>query len=302
MIASRSIHDRPAHSLCGSYFFLYTMDRHISFLFNKPLSLLDSECSSLERPISELAWQTDQEHNEDAIGHGPWYYCTGIDFFQFFTPLMALLGETVYFTLAQNHPRFGISLHTTNDWSNWRSAIREKLDDYQRGTSSMRSSIERPRRTESISSQTTNRSPTQAPRFQNPRSAVVFAYADFLIPVFHIVLEGKWDPLTLLDQHDNWLGSTGFKTVVKHAIDAASPMSELFDLDPGLRFMPFYLGIYLFHVSLPLILVVDRVKQEINDHVITACDTFIRAHEICISQIPSEYSVSGSSWAVETIS
>ncbi|KAG9656733.1 hypothetical protein KCU95_g4815, partial [Aureobasidium melanogenum] len=273
------------------WWFLYSMDRHISFFFNKPLSLLDSECSSLERPISELSWQSEKERDEDTVGHGPWYYCTGTDFFQFFTPLMALLGETVYFTLAQNHPRFGISLHTTNDWSNWRSAIREKLDDYRNGISTMRDSAERSQRAESDCSQTSNRSQMQAPRYQDPRSAVVFAYAEFLIPVFHIILEGKWNPLTLLDQQDNWLGSTGFKNVVKHAIDAATPMRELFDLDPGLRFMPFYLGIYLFHVSLPLILVVDRVKQKINDRVITACDTFIRAHEICISQIPSEYSV-----------
>ncbi|KAH0387325.1 hypothetical protein KCU92_g1838, partial [Aureobasidium melanogenum] len=273
------------------WWYLYTCDRHMSFFFNKPLSLLDSECSSLERPISELSWQSNQEQDEDAVGHGPWYYCTGTDFFQFFTPLMALLGETVYFTLAQNHPRFGISLHTTNDWSNWRSAIREKLDDYKNGISTMRDAAERSQRAESDGSQITDRSSMQAPRFQDPRSAVVFAYAEFLIPVFHIILEGKWNPLTLLDQQDNWLGSTGFKNVVKHAIDAATPMCELFDLDPGLRFMPFYIGIYLFHVSLPLILVVDRVKQKINDRVITACDTFIRAHEICISQIPSEYSI-----------
>ncbi|KAH0424761.1 hypothetical protein KCU90_g8210, partial [Aureobasidium melanogenum] len=202
------------------WFFLYSMDRHISFFFNKPLSLLDSECSSLERPISELCWQSEQEQGEDAVGHGPWYYCTGTDFFQFFTPLMALLGETVYFTLAQNHPRFGISLHTTNDWSNWRSAIREKLDDYKNGISIMRDPAERSQRAESDCSQTSERSQMQAPRYKDPRSAVVFAYAEFLIPVFHIILEGKWDPLTLLDQQDNWLGSTGFKNVVKHAIDA----------------------------------------------------------------------------------
>ncbi|KAK6003566.1 hypothetical protein QM012_009337 [Aureobasidium pullulans] len=274
-----------------AWWFLYTMDRHISFFFNKPLSLLDSECSSLERPISELSWQSDQKQDATEVGHGPWYYCTGTDFFQFFTPLMALLGETVYFTLAQNHPRFGISLHTTNDWSNWRSAIREKLDDYLRGISTMRDFVERSQRTESVCSQTTDGSAIPAPRYQDPRSVVVFAYAEFLVPVFHIILEGKWDPPTLLDQQDDWLGSTGFKNVLKHAVDAAAPMRELFDLDPGLRFMPFYLGIYLFHVSLPLILVVDRVKQKINDQVITACDTFIRAHEICISQIPSEYSV-----------
>lgn len=275
------------------WWFLYTMDRHISFLFNKPLSLLDSECSSLERPISELFWQSNQQQDEEAVGHGPWYYCTGTDFFQFFTPLMALLGETVYFTLAQNHPRFGISRHTTSDWSNWRSAIGDKLDDYSRGICTMRDSVERSQRAESVCSQATDRSSTQAPKILDPRSVVVFAYAEFLIPVFHIILEGKWDPLTLLDQQDDWLGSTGFKDVVKHAVDAAAPMRELFDLDPGLRFMPFYLGIYLFHVSMPLILVVDRVKQKIDERVTTACDTFIRAHEICISQIPSEYSVSG---------
>jgi hypothetical protein len=273
------------------WWFLYTMDRHISFLFNKPLSLLDSQCSSLGRPRLSTSLQSNVEQSEDTATSGPWYYCTGTDFFQFFTPLMALLGETVYFTLAQNHPRFGISVHTTNDWSNWRSAIREKLEDYQSGIEAMQDSEELSQRGGSHGPQDSDTLVSQTPRIQNPRSFVVFSYAEFLIDVFHIILAGKWDPQTLLEQHDNWLGSREFIEVVEHAVDAATTMRELFDIDPGLRFMPFYLGIYLFHVSLPLVLVVDRKHQEVSEEIIVACDTFIRAHEICISHMSSEYLV-----------
>lgn len=273
------------------WWFLYTMDRHISFLFNKPLSLLDSQCSSLERPVREALLQDDLEQNSDLVPSGPWYCCTGTDFFQFFTPLMALLGETVYFTLAQNHPRFGISVHTTNDWSNWRAAIRDKLEDYQNEVETMRGSDGASRRAESPSSQESDTSASGMRENQNPRSIVVFSYAEFLIDVFNIILAGKWDPQTLLEQHDNWLGSKEFSEVVEHAVDAAATMRELFDIDPGLRFMPFYLGIYLFHVSLPLVLVVDRKHREVSEQIILACDTFIRAHEICISHMSSEYLV-----------
>ncbi|THY36895.1 hypothetical protein D6D01_00072 [Aureobasidium pullulans] len=270
------------------WWFLYTMDRHISFLFNKPLSLLDSQCSSLERPLLEISLQGDIEQSTAIVSSGPWYCCTGTDFFQFFTPLMALLGETVYFTLAQNHPRFGISVQTTNDWSNWRVAIREKLDDYQNEIETMRDPEVASRRAGSLSSQESNTSVPRVHRDQDPRSIVVFLYAEFLIDVFHIILAGKWDPQTLLEQHDNWLGSKEFGEVVEHAVNAAATMRELFDIDPGLRFMPFYLGIYLFHVSLPLVLVVDRKHQEVSEQFIIACDTFIRAHEICISHTWSE--------------
>ena len=273
------------------WWFLYTMDRHISFLFNKPLSLLDSQCSSLERPVLETSQPSDPEQSPEVVTSGPWYYCTGTEFFQFFTPLMALLGETVYFTLAQNHPRFGISVHTTNDWSNWRAAIREKLEDYQTGIETMRDADETSREIGSPSSQDLDTSVSHIPRVQTPRSIVVFSYAEFLIDVFHIILAGKWDPQTLLEQHDNWLGSKEFSEVVEHAVDAAVTMRELFDIDPGLRFMPFYLGIYLFHVSLPLVLVVDRKHDKVSEQILEACDTFIRAHEICISHMSSEYLV-----------
>jgi hypothetical protein len=295
-------HSTPGHSSCHVtkslveerkrvWWFLYTMDRHISFLFNKPLSLLDSQCSSLGRPLLETSVQSNVEQSQDLVNSGPWYYCTGTDFFQFFTPLMALLGETVYFTLAQNHPRFGISVHTTSDWSNWRAAIREKLEDYQSGIDAMREPDETSQRVGSHGSQDSDTLVSQSRGIQDPRSLVVFSYAEFFIDVFHIILAGKWDPQTLLEQHDNWLGSKEFREVVEHAVDAATTMRELFDIDPGLRFMPFYLGIYLFHVSLPLVLVVDRKHQEVSDEIIAACDTFIRAHEICISHMSSEYLV-----------
>lgn len=273
------------------WWFLYTMDRHISFLFNKPLSLLDSQCSSLERPVAETTQHNNSLQDRENVTSGPWYYCTGTDFFQFFTPLMALLGETVYFTLAQNHPRFGISVHTTNDWSNWRAAIREKLEEYQSGIETMRDVSETSQRAGSLTSEESDTSVSRVRRIQDPRSIVVFSYAEFLIDVFHIILAGKWDPQTLLEQHNNWLGSEDFSEVVEYAVDAAATMRELFDIDPGLRFMPFYLGIYLFHVSLPLVLVVDRKHQKVSEQIIEACDTLIRAHEICISHMSSEYLV-----------
>jgi hypothetical protein len=299
---SETHHGTPGHNSCRTtaslveerkrvWWFLYTMDRHISFLFNKPLSLLDSQCSSLGRPLLQTSLPSNVEASQGFVNSGPWYYCTGTDFFQFFTPLMALLGETVYFTLAQNHPRFGISVHTTNDWSNWRAAIREKLEDYQSGIDAMREPNETSQRVGGHGSQDSDTLVSQPHDTQDPRSLVVFSYAEFLIDVFHIILAGKWDPQTLLEQHDNWLGSKEFREVVEHAVEAAATMRELFDIDPGLRFMPFYLGIYLFHVSLPLVLVVDRKHQEVSAEIIVACDTFIRAHEICISHMSSEYLV-----------
>ncbi|KAG0645048.1 Xylanase regulator [Hyphodiscus hymeniophilus] len=286
------------------FWFLYTMDRHLSLSYNKPLALLDSDCQGLYRPSDDGIWQGDQivEVPQPLEAKaGPYFACQGPTFFGFFTPLAALLGEIVYFVGAQNHPRFGVSQRTLLDWKEWEKGIADRLDEYvlslerllhldttvcnaQEAHSNLHQNI----LTESsnyLSEVETRERPIP---FQ---SRVAYAYAKIIIHVLHVLLAGKWDALALLDESNAWHSSPAFITTISHVVEAAKSAEVLLDLDPDAHFMPFFLGIYLFQGSIPLVVAAERLKTDAADIVIRACDTMIRVHEAYVIRMPSEYQI-----------
>jgi xylanolytic transcriptional activator XlnR len=282
------------------WWFLYTMDRHLSFSYNKPLCLLDSECQNLNRPCDDTTWQSDQAYNQSEahpLGKGPWFECTGPTFFGFFTPLMALLGEIVYFVQAQNHPRFGVSQSTLLDWKNWEKGIEDRLKLYQQGLETLLLAPTTRDDTEqgadfqargSISNPTTSSPPTSAAPVRN---RIAYAYSKIILHVLFILLMGKWDPHTLLNVSNDWLSSAAFGRAIGHAVDAASSAEMLLDLDPDAHFMPFFINIYLFHGSMPILLVADRVGHDAAAAIVHAADTMVRVQETGAIRMPAEYQV-----------
>lgn len=269
------------------WWFLYAIDRHLSLSYNKPLALLDSECQSLRQPCDDDAWQSDQVFSPSSIqnvGYGPWFECTGPTFFGFFLPLTALLGEIVYFVGAQNHPRFGISQSTLLDWKQWEKGISDRLDAYEMSLQLL------------VQAQTSTSS-AASPSYTHPetpisfRSQVVHAYAKVMIQILYVLLAGKWNASALLDRSNTWYSSPSFVVVVGHVVEAAKYAKILIDLDPETDFMPFFLGIYLLQGCVPLIVAADRLKDDVADVIIKACDTMIRVHEAHIIRMPSEYQV-----------
>jgi hypothetical protein len=124
------------------------------------------------------------------------------------------------------------------------------------------------------------------------RAKIVVAYGTHLMHTLHILLNGKWDPISLLDDNDLWISSQSFIDATGHAVSAAEALNDILELDPDLSFMPFFFGIYLLQGSFLLLLIADKLQGEANPNVVKACETIVRAHEACIVTLNTEYQVS----------
>lgn len=120
---------------------------------------------------------------------------------------------------------------------------------------------------------------------------IVEAYGTHLMHTLHILLNGKWDPISLLDDNDLWISSQGFVDATTHAVSAADALNEILEHDPDLSFMPFFFGIYLLQGSFLLLLIADKLQGEASPKIVRACEFIVRAHEACIVTLNTEYQV-----------
>ncbi|KAF2103428.1 hypothetical protein NA57DRAFT_32427 [Rhizodiscina lignyota] len=294
----------------------YTMDRHLALCYNKPLFLLDQECEGLLQPIDDSVWQAGEWFNPDPsqLGEdpsspqyrrrGPSFECTGHSIFGYFTPLMTVLGEIVDLNHARNHPRFGLRFRTATDWEDQASEITSQLEAYGRSLEELSARYGATKPAEGLSADTemqhtgteaetpSGRSVTStASRVAETilQTKIVVAYGTHLMHTLHILLNGKWDPISLLDDNDLWISSQSFISATGHAVSAAEALSELLEHDPDLSFMPFFFGIYLLQSSFLLLLIADKLRGEASESVVKACETIVRAHEACVVTLNTEY-------------
>ena len=71
---------------------------------------------------------------------------------------------------------------------------------------------------------------------------------------------------------------------------AAKAIGEILEYDPELSFMPYLFGIYLLHGSFILLLFADTIDTATDAVIGQACET-IRAHEVCIVTLNTEYQI-----------
>ena len=128
------------------------------------------------------------------------------------------------------------------------------------------------------------------------RLKLATAYSTLILHVLHVLLHGKWDAISMLDDDDDWITSPRFNSCATHSIAASEAVSSILQSDPELTFMPYLFGIYLLHGSFILLLFADRMPQlGPNQSVEQACETIIRAHEVCVVTLSTEFQVSPSS-------
>lgn len=290
----------------------YTIDRHLSLCYNKPLFLLDVECDGLLQPMDEAMWQAGEYDTGESSIHitspigsasirrrGPNFECTGHSIFGFFLPLMTMLGEIIDMNHAKNHPRFGIGFRSSQEWDEYTNAITQQLDAYERSLKE----FERKNLSTSNDNQTNNTSTDASKRHVNKSTSrfttesdiqtrIVVAYGTHVMHVLHILLTGKWDPISLLDDNDLWISSQSFITAAGHAVSAAEAIEHILEYDPGLEFIPFFFGVYLLQGSFLLLLIADKLQAEASPSVVKACETIVRAHEACVVTLNTEYQVS----------
>jgi len=296
---------------------LYIVDRHLALCYNRPLFLLDVECDGLLQPESDAVWQAGdyyapENHAEVSFfrRRGPCFDCTGHSIFGHFLPVMTILGEIVDLNHARHHPRFGLRFRDGSDWDDQAAEISRQLEVYGRSLEEFEAHYTMPVTSSEVNQSTdgtTNGegntlspSPHSAgtnnssPRMTESvlQTKMIVAYCTHLMHTLHILLNGKWDPISLLDDNDLWISSQSFISATGHAVSAAEAINDILDYDPDLSVMPFFFGIYLLQGSFLLLLIADKLQGEASASVVKACETIVRAHEACVVTLNTEYQVS----------
>ncbi|EOD43564.1 Xylanolytic transcriptional activator xlnR [Neofusicoccum parvum] len=220
---------------------------------------------------------------------------------------MTVLGAIVDLNHARNHPRFGNRFRNGNEWDHYAAEIAQQLEAYGRSleefdkrfTSNLASGNDNEgtngtengnRDAGTPSAHSVNSSGSRITE-SIIQTKIVVAYATHLMHTLHILLNGKWDPISLLDDNDLWISSQSFVTATGHAVSAAEALSDILEHDPDLSFMPFFFGMYLLQGSFLLLLIADKLQGEASPSVVKACETIVRAHEACVVTLNTEYQV-----------
>lgn len=282
------------------WWLLYIVDRHLALCYNRPLFLLDNECEDLFLPVDDALWQAEEFYAgmPTPKRKGLSFECTGHNIFGYFLPLMATLGDIVDLNYSRNHPRFG--LRSGADWDHQEAKITQQLDTYGRSLEE----FERKHIPDYINQKSPNKdaeqhisedsaspmsssSPPSSEWINQTRKVV--AYGTHVMHTLHILLHGKWDPISLLDDDNLWICSPSFLAATCHAVSAARAVDDILQHDPDLSFMPYFFGIQLLQGSFILLLIADKLQADTNDSVIRACETIVRAHEACVVTLNTEY-------------
>lgn len=266
-------------------------------------------------PLPEAVWE-----NLDSIPIrdlptrviGPPTTVSGTGFLEYFLPLMAILGDIIEIHHRRQHPRLGglddsqAVRAVTDQLANCERSIdrlAREIDggDYLAPSTSSRSIPSIHDLTNGSSIGVLNPAPPLAARAPPPpshatrggsRLKLATAYSTLILHVLHVLLHGKWDAISMLDDDDDWITSPRFNSCASHSIAASEAVSSILQSDPELTFMPYLFGIYLLHGSFILLLFADRMPQlGPNQSVEQACETIIRAHEVCVVTLSTEFQV-----------
>ena len=294
-----------------TWWLLYIMDRHLALCYNHPLALLDAESEDLLLPLDEGAWQAGNIHSNSPKLDGPQcpisgeknrrrlfpnFICHDHSIFGFFLPLMTITGELIDLNQARNHPLLGLRVQGKEAWDIHVSEVLRQLELYKASLTTFAAAAT----TEPDVLSTTTFPPAHKPD-QPPvvdpslsqayswHTQTVISYASYLVHVLHILLVGKWDPISLIEDKDFWTSSPAFASTISHALDAADSVDQILRFDPDISFMPYFFGIQLLQGSFLLLLIVERLQKEAGEGILNACEVMIRATESCVVTLNTEY-------------
>ncbi|KAF3763561.1 hypothetical protein M406DRAFT_293186 [Cryphonectria parasitica EP155] len=295
------------------FWLLYCLDRHLALSFNRVLDIPDSYCE-IYAPLPEAIWEDLDIIPPGTLPQrefGPPSIVTGTGFFEYFLPLMAILGDIIDVHHRRFHPRLSAvdDSHAVAIISNNLATCEASIDKLRREVDEDDNADEHntaapttPPPPPSTSSSsfgavpikdlitTSYKSPIFSRARDRSRLELVAAYSAHILHVLHVLLHGKWDALSMLDDDDDWITSARFSDCAGHAIAASQAVSSILRSDPELTFMPYLFGIYLLHGSFILLLFADRMPQlGANRSVELACETIVQAHEVCVVTLSTEF-------------
>ncbi|KAJ5623830.1 hypothetical protein N7510_000139 [Penicillium lagena] len=290
-----------------TWWLLYIMDRHLALCYNRPLALLDAESEDLLLPLDESSWQAGNIHSNSPRQDGPQcprsgdqnkrrvfpnFICHDHSILGFFLPLMTITGELIDLNQARNHPTLGLRLQGKEAWEIHVAEVLRQLEIYRASLTTFAAAT--------TADPEASLSTAYAPKPDQPadpqisqafswHTQTVIAYSSYLVHVLHILLVGKWDPVSLIEDKDFWTSSPAFASTISHALEAADSVQQILRFDPDISFMPYFFGIQLLQGSFLLLLIVERLQKEAGEGILNACETMIRATESCVVTLNTEY-------------
>ncbi|EAA63074.1 hypothetical protein AN2672.2 [Aspergillus nidulans FGSC A4] len=275
-----------------AFWLVYSLDRHLALSYNEPLHILDRECQVL-CPLPERVWQNlDKIPLEDIPPRvfGPPTCITGTTFFEYFLPLMAILGDIIELRSRNQHPRL-----RGFDGSYLTGTVETALADCEYSLHVLQAVKES---TKICSNElfmlpnppSFSGSPSRASSTKTElrRVEVAVAYGQYLIQVLHILLHRGWDLVTvgLFDASCAPLAYTA------HSVAAGYTINQILNLDQDLSFIPFVFGTYLFHGSLDFLSVVHQISQAgAIDLAKQGCGAVLHAHEVALKTLDTSFQV-----------
>ncbi|KAF7719087.1 Arabinolytic transcriptional activator [Penicillium ucsense] len=286
-----------------TWWLLYIMDRHLALCYNRPLALLDAESEDLLLPLDEAAWQAGNIHTNSPRADGPQcvrsgnlnkrrvfpnFICHDPSILGFFLPLMTITGELIDLNQARNHPTLGLRLQGKEAWEMHVAEVLRQLEVYKASLTTFATSDPDPAFLNQYAGTDPQSEASLSQAYSWHRQTVI-AYSSYLVHVLHILLVGKWDPVSLIEDKDFWTSSPAFASTISHALEAADAVQQILRFDPDISFMPYFFGIQLLQGSFLLLLIVERLQKEAGDGILNACETMIRATESCVVTLNTEY-------------
>ncbi|KGO76131.1 Transcription factor, fungi [Penicillium italicum] len=289
-----------------TWWLLYIMDRHLALCYNRPLALLDAESEDLLLPLDESSWQAGIIHTNSPRPDGPQcprsgdqhkrrifpnFACHDYSILGFFLPLMTITGELIDLNQARNHPTLGVRLQGKEAWEVHVSEVLRQLEIYKASLTTFAAAAAADPAASSTTAYTQKPEPVdpQLSQAHSWHTQTVIAYSSYLTHVLHILLVGKWDPVSLIEDKDFWTSSPAFASTISHALEAADSVQQILRFDPDVSFMPYFFGIQLLQGSFLLLLIVERLQKEAGEGILNACETMIRATESCVVTLNTEY-------------
>lgn len=278
---------------------LFMIDRHLALCFNRPCMILDSECLELFFPISKDTWdsgvvvppnmqntsnssQTMNRANvappqppdrlfppEEDRNRRRGLQCTVVEagIFGMYLPLMTLLGGIIELHFFELSPMFS---HRDDTFlQSLRDTYKKRLKAFQYSLNEFYSVVD-------------------------TRNSYLMAWAEYcecVIQVFYILLHGYWDPTDMLDDIDVLLNDSRFNSCLRHSISASSHVEKIMQLDPDLQLIPFFFGIQLLQAGFIPFCMSERYGSHTSTDVAQACERFVRAHEVSIATLSTQYQV-----------
>ncbi|KAI8679106.1 Fungal-trans domain-containing protein [Fusarium keratoplasticum] len=259
-------------------------------------------------PLPDNVWENLDDIPYDMLPSrcmGPPTTISGAGYFQYFLPLMAILGDIIELRHARHHPRLARLNNALAP-----SAIADTIAECEESIKRLAQEVGRRDTTpgtlrnadnlgasqQSAQTQEDRRyssgTPAADAAAQWSEMRLALAYSTHILHVLRVLLYGKWDAISMLDNDDGWITTPSFMACASPAVDASAALSKILRLDPELTFMPCLFGVYLLHGSLILLLFADRMPQlGRNQTVEQACETIIRAHEVCVLTLNTEFQV-----------